>query len=73
MGKGPGYVLAQAKAEAKRTIVLAGQIESHLEGLEGCICKSLTEVARSSQKAISDPIKWLSRATEDALDLLDKT
>jgi len=73
MGKGPGYVLAQAKAEAKRTIILAGQIDSHLEGLEGCICKSLTEVARSSQKAISDPIRWLSRATEDALDLLDKT
>lgn len=73
MGKGPGYVLAQAKAEAKKTIILAGRIESHLEGLEGSICKSLTEVARSGQKALSDPIKWLSKATEDALDLLDKS
>jgi len=73
MGKGPGYILARAKAEGKRTIILAGQIESHLEDLDGCICKSLTEVARSSQKAISDPIKWLSRATEAALDLLDET
>ncbi len=73
MGKGPGYVLAQAKAEAKKTIILAGRIQSHLEGLEGSICKSLTEVARSGQKALSDPIKWLSKATEDALDLLDKS
>ena len=73
MGKGPGYVLAQAKAGDKRMIILAGRIESQLEGLEGCICKSLTDVASSSQKAISDPIKWLTRATEDALDLLDET
>jgi glycerate 2-kinase len=73
MGKGPGYVLAQAKAGDKRMIILAGRIESQLKGLESCICKSLTDVAASSQKAISDPIKWLTRATEDALDLLDQT
>lgn len=73
MGKGPGYVLAQAMAGDKQMIILAGRIESQLKGLEGCICKSLTDVASSSQRAISDPIKWLTRATEDALDLLDQT
>jgi glycerate kinase len=73
MGKGPGYVLAQAMAGDKQMIILAGRLESQLKGLEGCICKSLTDVASSSQRAISDPIKWLTRATEDALDLLDQT
>jgi glycerate kinase len=73
MGKGPGYVLARAKAEDKRTIVLAGRIESQLRGMEGCICKSLTEVAMGGQKALNDPLRWLAQAAEDAFDDLDAT
>ena len=71
LGKGPGYVLASARAMQKEIVILAGLIRTGSEDLGDVTKFSLEETAGSVDRAKEEPLKWLSVATQEAIAFLE--
>jgi glycerate kinase len=71
MGKAPGYVIDLAESLGKKVHVLAGNVDPQIMRARNIKYVSLTEIASSSELAISDPEKWLESATIELTKILD--
>ena len=71
MGKAPGHVIDLAESFGKKVHVLAGNVDSQIMRARNIKYVSLTEIASSSELAISDPEKWLESATIELTKILN--